>query len=77
MNKAEYVLGVEGTKSTFINDDGITKEDYVQKLIVSKDVYDWLNMHDISYGPDRIRKFIVNNIVYVDLGFNFLNFEHE
>lgn len=43
-------------------------EDYSTKILVSQDVIDWLNNHDVEISPAGKRIYLVNHIRYVYLG---------
>jgi hypothetical protein len=69
----KFILGVEGSGEIDL-ETGLVE--YGVKILITKDVYDWLNAHDVEYTNQRDRIYICNNLRYVDLGpdIDILNF---
>lgn len=63
--KQEYVIAVEGSMAFNMETQ---MQDYTMKILVSEDVYQWLECHDIEYTEARERVFLYNNLRYIDLG---------
>jgi hypothetical protein len=64
-NSVSHILGILSSKTYDLE---TKKEDYMIKIVVSEDVYNWLNMHDLEVNPERQKIFICNQVKYVDLG---------
>lgn len=60
-----YLLAVKGSKCYNLDKK---KEDYSVKIVVSKEIYDFMNNHDVVYESDGRKMFKYNNIEYIDLG---------
>jgi len=63
--KQEYIIAVEGSMAFNMQTQ---MQDYTMKILVSEDVYRWLEAHDIEYTESRERVFLYNNLRYLDLG---------
>jgi len=64
-NSVKHVIGVIGTEYYDMDKE---KKDYGKKLLISKDVYEWLNQHDLRFNEKGRKIFIVNKVEYIDLG---------
>ncbi len=64
-NSVVHILGVLSSKTYDLE---TKKEDYTIKIIISEDVYKWLNMHDLEVNSERQKVFICNQVKYIDLG---------
>lgn len=60
-----YLLGVKGSKYYDLDKK---KEDYSVKIVVSEEIYDFMNNHDVICEKDGRKVFKYNNIEYIDLG---------
>ncbi len=60
----EHILAIEATE--FLDpEDNVTK---VSQMIVSQEVIDWLDQHDIEYTEARDKVYICNHIRYRYVG---------
>ena len=62
----KHILGIEGEGLIYNLDTKM--QEYKSKIIVSKDVFDWLSNHDIEITAQGQKIFIVNKIRYIYLG---------
>ena len=62
----KYILGIEGNGLVYNLDKNI--QEYRTQVIVSDDVFNWLNNHDIEITGQGQKIFIVNKIRYIYLG---------
>ena len=67
MENKTIILGIYSSKIYNIEK---LRQEYGQKLLVSKDVLNWLELHDIKVNEFGDRIYIVNAIEYINLGPN-------
>lgn len=61
----KFILGVVASKEVNLNTQ---REDYALKIEITKDVLDWLNMHDIRLDEVGNTIYKCNAIEYIYLG---------
>lgn len=69
MKDKKYLLGVYDTKiSVFDIESRRLNTVYKVNMIVSKDVIDWLEMHDTIITSEGDRLYKCNEVMYINLG---------
>jgi hypothetical protein len=63
----KHILAIEGDL-IYNLDTGL--QEYKTKIVVSEDVFNWLNNHDVEITQKGEKIFIMNKIRYVYLGLN-------
>jgi len=64
----KYILGVYGKTAYNLYSH---QHEYTTKILVSQDVLDFLNNHDIEITSKGERLYIMNNVKYIYLGIDF------